>query len=70
MTILLKEAFSKISELPEDVQDTAARQLMRYVDEITTSNDQAWIAEDRAAFACGDVFPLDKRRHDKGLADH
>jgi len=43
---------------------------MRYVDEITTSNDQAWIAEDRAAFAGGDVFPLDKRRHDKGLADH
>jgi len=69
MTKLLEEAFSIIRELPEDVQDTTAQQLMQYVDEITTPNDQAAIADGRAAFARGDVFSLDQWRHDAGLAD-
>jgi len=70
MTKLLDEAFSRMSELPDDVQDTAAKQLMRYVEEITTHNEQAAIAEGRAAFARGDTFSLDQWRHDMGLADH
>jgi hypothetical protein len=69
MTKLLDEAFSRMSELPEDVQDTAAQQLMQYVDEITTPTEQAAIAEGRAAFARGDVVPVDQWRHDMGLAD-
>jgi hypothetical protein len=70
MTKLLNEAFSRMSELPDDRQDTAAKQLMRYVEEITTLNEQAAIAEGRAAFARGDTFSLDQWRHDMGLADH
>jgi hypothetical protein len=69
MTTLLEEAFSRISELPEDIQDTAAQQLMAYVDEITAPSEQAAIAEGRAAFQRGDVFSLDQWRHDMGLAD-
>jgi hypothetical protein len=69
MTKLLDEAFSKMSELPDDVQDTAAQQLMAYVDEITAPSERAAIAEGRAAFRRGDVFSLDQWRHDMGLAD-
>jgi len=70
MTKLLDEAFLIMRQLPEDVQDTAAHQLMQYVDEITTPNEQAAIADGRAAFAHGDVFSLDLWRHEAGLADH
>jgi hypothetical protein len=70
MTKLLDEAFLMMRELPEDVQDSAAQQLMRYVEEIATLNEQAAIAEGRTAFTRGDVFSLDQWRHDMGIADH
>jgi hypothetical protein len=36
MTRLLDEAMAVMGELPEDLQDTAARQLIRYVEEMST----------------------------------
>jgi hypothetical protein len=35
MTKLLKQAMAMMDELPENSQDTAARQIMRYVEELS-----------------------------------
>jgi hypothetical protein len=50
MTKLLREAFAMIAELPEDLQDTAARQLIRYVEELSTFDDDgaSWQAPSSA----------------------
>jgi hypothetical protein len=47
MTKLLKQAVTMVRDLPEDLQDTAARQLMQYVDELSTLDDGAAITVDR-----------------------
>ena len=39
MTKLLKQAMTVLEELPEQLQDTAARQIMRCVDELSTFDD-------------------------------
>jgi hypothetical protein len=39
MMELYREAIARMRELPEDVQDATARQLLQYVDEITTLNE-------------------------------
>jgi hypothetical protein len=41
MTKLLKHAMTMMDELPEDLQDTAARQIMQYVEELSTFDDGA-----------------------------
>jgi hypothetical protein len=70
MTKLFDEIISKVRELPEDVQDSAAEQLMQYIDEIPTLNDQASVAEGRRAFERGAFIPLDQWRHDMGLSNN
>ena len=70
MTKLFEEAISKLRELPEDIQDTAAVALMHYVDEISSLSERTEIAEGRTAFERGAVVSLDQWRHDMGLSHH
>ena len=70
MTKLFEEAISKLRDLPEDIQDTAAQALMRYVDELSTLSERTEIAEGRMAFERGAAVSLDQWRHDMGLSHH
>jgi hypothetical protein len=71
MSKLLKDAFAKVRQLPEDVQDRAAQQLMDYLeDEIPSLGDRAAITEGREAYARGDFVSLDQWRHEMGLDNH
>jgi hypothetical protein len=48
VTKLLEETIQKLRELPEDVQDMAAKALMRYLDELSTMDDRTGVAHDSA----------------------
>ena len=50
MTKLLKQAVTMMCELPEDLQDTAAHQLMQYVDEISAFDDRSAEAAERSQY--------------------
>ena len=50
MTQLLEQAIAIMDELPEQLQDRAARQIMRYVDENSDLEDRVAIADDPEAF--------------------
>jgi hypothetical protein len=69
MSKMLENAIAKIRELPEEIQDEAAAQLMEYVDEIPTLSERAAIAEGRAAVERGEYVTLDQWEHEMGL-DH
>jgi hypothetical protein len=69
MSKMLEDAIAKVRELPEEVQDEAAAQLMEYVDEIPTLSERASIAEARAAVERGEYVTLDQWEHEMGL-DH
>jgi hemerythrin-like domain-containing protein len=53
MTKLLEQAFAQLRELPEDFQDKAARQLIQYVDEISTGEHLS-VEEGRRAYHRGE----------------
>jgi hypothetical protein len=69
MTKLLEQAFAQLRELPEDFQDKAARQLIQYVDAIST-DDRLAVEEGRRAYQGGEVMPLEQWQHDMGIGDH
>ena len=46
MTKLLEQAIAQLHELPDDLQDKAAKQLIQYVDEISSSYDPNALDED------------------------
>jgi adenylate kinase len=50
MTELLKQAMALMRELPDELQDVVARQIMRHIDEISDLDNHATIAEDQKAF--------------------
>ena len=65
MSKLLKQAMAMMRELPDDVQDTAVRQLMQYVDQISTLSDRDTVAEGRDAFERGEFISLDQWMHEQ-----
>jgi hypothetical protein len=69
MTKLLKQAVAQLRELPEDFQDKAARQLIRYVGEVS-ADERPEIDEGRQAYSRGAFKPLAQWRHDMGIGDH
>lgn len=69
MTKLLEQAFAQLRELPEDFQDKAARQLIRYVNEVST-DDRTELEESWQTYLRGDHKTLKQWRNEMGLGDH
>jgi hypothetical protein len=69
MTKLLEQAAAQLRELPEGFQDKAAKQLIRYMDEISTDEGPA-IDEGRQAYQQGEFTSLDQWRNEMGLSDN
>ena len=69
MTKLLEDAIAMLRELPEDMQDTAARALMRQIEEDPEPGDLEAIEQGRRDFEKGDFITLEQWRHDMGAAD-
>jgi hypothetical protein len=69
MTKLLEQAVAQLRELPEDFQDKAARQLIQYVDEVST-DEREELEEGRAAYQRGAHKPLVQWRNEMGLDHH
>lgn len=70
MSKLLEEAISRLRALPKPMQDSAARQLIRQMEEEPEPSDYKAIAEGREALKRGDFVSLDEWRHDVGLGNH
>ena len=56
MTILLDGAIECLRELPDVLQDRAARHLMQYVDEVTNDADPELIIEGAAPTESGTMI--------------
>lgn len=69
MTKLLEQAVAQLRELPDDFQDKAAKQLIQYVDEIS-SDDRISVEEGRNAFNRGEFVSLDQWQHDMGIGNN
>lgn len=69
MTKLLEQAVAQLRELPDDMQDKAARQLIRYVDEVS-SDERSDLADGLRAYQQGSFKSLAQWRNDMGLGDH
>ena len=70
MTKLLDEAIERLRRLPAPLQDSAARALIRQLEEEPEPGDREAVAEGRREFQRGDFVRLDQLRHDMGLGDH
>ena len=69
MTELLEQAINRLRQLPEPMQDSAARALITQLEEEPEPGDRDAIAEGRRDFRRGDFITLEQWRHDMGLAD-
>jgi len=69
MTKLLEQAVAQLRDLPDDFQDKAAKQLIRYVDEVSTDEGPA-IDEGRKAYQQGEFTSLNQWRNEMGLGDY
>ena len=69
MTKLLEEAVAQLRDLPEDFQDRAAKQLIRYVNEIS-DDDRVAVEEGRLAYQRGEFTSHAQWRYDMGIGDH
>lgn len=69
MTKLLEEAIERLRQLPDTMQDSAARAVMLQFEEESEPGDAEALAEGRRDFARGDYVTLDEWRHEMGLAD-
>jgi len=67
MTKLLEAAIQRLRQLPDDMQDTAARALMAQLEEEPEPGELELIAEGRAAFARGEFSTLEDWRNEMGL---
>jgi len=70
MTKLLEKAIEGLRELPDDMQDKAALQLIQYVDEVTDDGERGAIIEGRRAYERGEFKSLDQWRHEMGIGGH
>jgi hypothetical protein len=69
MTKLLKEAIDRLRQLPDAMQDSAARALITQLEEEPGPEDRAAIAEGRLDFQRGDFVTLEQWRHEMGRTD-
>lgn len=69
MTRLLEEAIDRLRQLPEGMQDAAARALMMQLEEEPEPGDLEAIAAGRRDFERGDFVTLEQWRHEMGLSD-
>jgi hypothetical protein len=66
MTKLLEQAIEQLRQLPEEMQDSAARALMLQLQEEPEPGDLEAIAEGRAQIKRGEFTTLDKLEHELG----
>jgi predicted transcriptional regulator len=69
MTKLLDEAINRLRQLPETVQDVAARALMRQLEEQPESGDLEAIEAGWQEYQRGDFVTHEQLRHEMGLGD-
>lgn len=69
MTKLLEQAIGRLRQLPEEMQDSAARAVMSQLEEEPEPGDLEAIKHGREDFARGDYVTLDEWRHEMGLRD-
>lgn len=69
MTKLLDQAIERLRRLPALMQDSAARAVIRQLEEEPEAGDREAVAEGRRQFQRGDFVTLDQLRHDMGLGD-
>jgi hypothetical protein len=69
MTKLLEQAIGRLRQLPEEMQDSAARAVMSQLEEEPEPGDLEAIKQGREDFARGDYVTLDEWRHEMGLSD-
>ena len=70
MTKLLEAAIERLRQLPENMQDSAARAMFIALEEDPEPGDREAIARGREAFDRGEFSTLDELKHDMGLGDH
>lgn len=70
MTKLLEQAIAHLRQLPDDMQDAAARALIAQLEEDPEPGDLESIAEGRAAFDRGDYSTLEEWRNEMGLGSN
>jgi hypothetical protein len=64
MTKLLEQAIAHLRQLPENIQDSAARALMLRLEEEPEPGDLEAIAEGRAQIERGEFMTLDQLEHE------
>ena len=70
MSRRLERAIAKLRKLPSDLQDTAAKHLLEYVDQAPSASERISIEEVREAYANGDFLTLATWKRDIGLIDN
>jgi len=66
VTKLLEQAIKRLRQLPEQMQDSAARAVMLQLEEEPESGDLEAIAEGRAQIERGEFITLEQLEHDLG----
>ena len=69
MSKLLEDAIDRLRQLPDEMQETAARTIIRNLEEDPEPGDYEAIAEARHDFANGNFDTLDQWRHEMGIVD-
>ena len=69
MSKLLDDAIDWLRQLPESMQDAAARAMMLQLEEELEPGDADAIAQGQRDFERGDFVTLEQWRHEMGLAD-
>ena len=69
MTKLLDEAVDRLRQLPESVQDVAARALMQQLEEQPEPGDLEAIEVGWGEYQRGDFVTHEQLRHEMGLGD-
>lgn len=67
---LLDQAIQRLRQLPDDMQDTAARVLIAQLEEEPDPGELEAITAGREEFARGEYVTLDAWRNEVGLSDH
>jgi hypothetical protein len=70
MSRLLDEAIDRLRQLPEGMQDAAARALIMQLEEEPEPGDLEEIAEGWKDYQRGDTVTLDKLRHHIGIGNN
>jgi predicted transcriptional regulator len=70
VTKLLEQAIQRIRQLPDNVQDSAARVLIAQLEEEPEPGELEAIKAGRDDFARGQYVTLDEWRDEMGISDH